>query len=136
MPPQKIEIPFWPMAGAVAVGSLIAAAIVWLAVEVRVRWELNSAAQALRDATAAMEAESVKQQQAAQMRSFEARRQAQATASAQRDRREGRYLREATSAVPVGELACLAGSIVKREANGWQQQFDGAGSAIKCRTNR
>ena len=136
MPTQRVEFPFWPLVGAVTLGSLIASAIVWIAVEIRIRIEINATAEALQAATAALEAESVKRLQAAQIAASQARRESQAREAAARDAREGRYLRAADATIPVGELACLAGSIVKRESNGWQQQFDTHGAAIRCRTRR
>ena len=113
-------------------GNLLTAAVIWLAMATWARYEAKQLADALRAATERTTAEAVRVQQAQAARQAEQRRQAEA----RRDEREGRYLRSASSTIPMGETACLSGRIARREANGWQQVFDADGLTIKCRTSR
>jgi hypothetical protein len=126
---DRDEFPFWRIAAAVMVGNLLAAVLIWFAIETRARYEAKQLADWLHVETQRMEAESIRQQQANVARQAEQRR----AAGERRDTREGRPLRTASPATPMGELACLSGRIARREANGWQQQFDTDGLAIKCR---
>lgn len=132
-PPPADSLPFWRIAGGVAVGVLIANAITWGAAELRARYELRALAQeveaqaevASRDAAA----------RAAQRRL----QQAEQSAQYQRDTEQrildeqGPLMRRASTSIPTGEVACLAGNQVRREPNGWTQILDGNGTRLKCR---
>jgi hypothetical protein len=127
---DREEFPFWRVAAAVMVGNLLAAIVIWFAIATWARYEAKQLADLLQVEAQRMEAESIRRQQANAVRQAKQRR----AAEAQRDAREGRPLRAATPQIPMGELACLSGRIARREANGWQQQFDSDGQAIKCRS--
>jgi hypothetical protein len=130
------DFPFFKMVAAVTMGSLIAAGIQWGIGLALARAAADRAAREFSEAARELEAEAIKQQDALNAAAAERGRQRAVQAAAQRDAREGRYMRASSPTTPVGELACLGGRIARRETNGWQQQFDTDGSTIKCRTTR
>jgi hypothetical protein len=121
--------PFWRLVLAVALGVLIANGITSLAGLVFARIVLQSAAEQLQRETAAVAAKS----RETLARSQAELRQQQAN---ERDWREGPYVQPATDRLRPGDVGCMNGTVVRREANGWTQMNGGSAGPLKCRTVR
>lgn len=132
------EFPFWKLALAIAAGVLIAATLVWVAVEMRARHELRQLETQLRDFAREAEADlqRTRQRQAEQQRLARQRQaadaQARRQAEAARDRRP--LLKQGTSAMPAGTIACMFGYRSQRKSDGGWQQMLINGQAQPCRS--
>lgn len=149
---------FWRVVAAVAVGSLIAAAVIWVAAEARARYELRQLERALHAEAlklqAEMQAHTRAQEERARARRNQQRRQeyqaqeakrkrreeeqqraATLAAAALRDQKEGRYFPAAASDMKRDTWACKDRQIVRRTADGWMIARDGSGKPGRCRTD-
>lgn len=130
--------PFWKLALSIAAGILIASAIAWVAVELRMRYEAQQFAEAMQKELRELEAANVKRQQEAAHRQAVVREQRARQAEQQRQaeaRRDKRPLvPQAVESMPAGTVACLGGYKAQRTANRRWQQLLVNGKAQPCRT--
>lgn len=110
----------WQIAAGVCIGILAASVIQWVAVEARVRWELQQASIQLRGATERVQREQLQSQQAANDRAVAQR---EALAAAQRQAEESKR---------------AAAQEIERKASAWQQFYrpsrgcGEAGQSVEC----
>lgn len=128
------EFPFWQVVFSVALGVLLANAVMAGAAAVMARVALQQAAEELDRLNRESAAESQRQRERLNAQSAERKVQQQRAREAERDQREGRYVQAARADAAVGTMACLSDTMVRREANGWTQLSDAASAPIKCRT--
>lgn len=127
------DFPFWKLALAIATGILLASALIWTAMELRARHELQELNRQLQAQAQKQRAEMQRIAQQSQERRREAERRA--AAPAQRPRAEAvPFMRQGTNAMPVGTIACMYGYQAQRQQDGSWKQLSFAGKARPCRT--
>ncbi len=144
---MKIGIAHW-FALAVAIAAVAVAVLVWDRYEARrieraiaagfseIGAEAEKEQAALRASQRKMEERRIAADRAKRKREEAQRRELMRVAQAEaRDRREGRYYREADDGMKVGTYACRNAQVVRRTADGWEVPLDGQGKPAKCRTD-
>lgn len=117
---------FWQIVCAVALGTLLAFAVAWVATELRIRAELHSAAELLEAEAKKIDREM--RQMADQSRRLDRERRARIEAA------KPPRLKAASPNAESGMVRCLNGFTVKRVNNGWIEIFDPTtGERFPCR---
>jgi hypothetical protein len=124
--------PFWRMVLAVALGTLLAGAIVAAVSLLVVNVAADEAARVLNEELREMEAKRVVAEQERQ-RQAHVRREQQSAAKEKRDSRP--LLPQGTEAMMTGSTACMYGYKSIKLADGRWQQLLAGGQAQPCRTN-
>jgi hypothetical protein len=122
------SFPFWSAALAVAAGTLIANAVTWFVAETRLRYELREVERAM--------VSQVRRIEAADKPQLQQSPRTQAAQSAAKPDRRPPYFQPARVGLDTGTVACLRGSVVRREDNGWSDVLDGNGGRLPCRDVR
>jgi uncharacterized protein HemX len=136
--PEPQGFPFWKLALAIALGLVIAAALIWTAVEARARYELRQLQIQMQAIERKAQADLARQRQlqADQRRAAQQQQAALAEqrrrAEASRDRRP--ILRQGHDSMPAGTVACMFGYQSQRMRDGGWQQLLVGGQAQPCRS--
>lgn len=145
------DFPFWKLAVAIAVGLLIAVAVLAVVGAVSTHAAIEQMERSQREAAQRVQADRVKRlqaqaakraavQQAAQRREWQAaQRRAEDSEAFERRRArdlvEGEYFPPAADSMKPLTFACKDRVLVRRTESGWQPTVDGNGKPARCRTS-